>query len=138
MYPLTQPGGFAPDSGGLSEGAVSALSELFDLYGEDSVSDAEEERARLILRANELNEIVKTHPTGAGKFPLSKEQALAQNELFDIQDQLMGLDEGEGKWIRPNIPRYYGSNFEPASELTGERKEPDNTDEARKWYQLWR
>jgi hypothetical protein len=144
VYPLTQPGGFYdPSSGGLGEGAVSALSELFDLYGEDGVSDADEERAKLYIRANELNEIVKTHPVGAGKFPLSKEQALAQNELFDIQAVLKNQDPALAKWITPlpswnspsNIPRYYNSTFEPASELTGtsERREPDNTPKAKSW-----
>ena len=141
VYPLTQPGGFYdPSSGGLGEGAVSALSELFDLYGEDGVSDADEERARLILRANELNEVVKTHPTGAGKFPLTREQAEAENELFDIQTILKGQDPELAQWITPskNVPRYYGSTFEPASELTGrsERSEPDNTKKAKSFLSM--
>jgi len=50
LYPITQPGAFYDDStDGLSEAGVSAISEIFDLYVEDSVSDADVEKARLIL-----------------------------------------------------------------------------------------
>ena len=141
MYPLTQPGGFYdPSSGGLGEGAMSALSDMFDLYGEDGVSDSDEERANLILRGEDLQKKIKTHPTGAGKYPLTREQAEDQNELFDIQNRLRGWSEDQAKWLRPNEikPNYYGSTFEPASELTGTSNSLEKRTEAgKKWYQLW-
>ena len=141
MYPLTQPGGFYdPSSGGLGEGAVSALSELFDLYGEDGVSDSDEERAKLILRGEDLQKKIKTHPTGAGKYPLTREQAEEQNEFFYLVNKVRGWDEDQAKWLSPSriTPNYLGSTFEPASELTGTSNSLEKRTEAgKKWYQLW-
>jgi hypothetical protein len=102
MYPLTQPGGFAPDSGGLSEGAVSALSELFDLYVEDSVSDADVEKARLILE-----EKARLDAAAAGFESSGVNTIDNTSSVFESASELTGESQESDSFLQKKVKTFY-------------------------------